>query len=603
MHADTRNDGTPGSAGRPLWSAPAAGRLAAASLLAILVAAAGLRIAGLGFGLPAVYNPDEVPIVSRALAFAKGDLNPHNFLYPSFYFYLLFGWVGTYFVLARAAGTVASIQAFQAQFFTDPTSIYLAARTLGVACGTATVGCVYLLGRRMFGRAAGLCAALFLAAAPVHVIDSHYVKHDVPTTLAIVIAQAAIVSVFPLRPRRPGPWPAVVAGAACGAAFSMHYYAVFLAVPLALAVAARYRAESWKVAAARLAAAAAAMAAVFLLLSPFLLLDAGTAWRDIVANRQIVVDRARALDGGVIGGAGRYIQLLWLDAVGFPVMALAVLGAVMLVQRAWRHAVILLAFPLAFLLFIGNTVPASRYLNPVIPSLALLGGYAVVRIAALAGGRFRWIAILVLAACASLPAFHKSAAADRFFRQTDTRTQAQRFIEEHVPADAGVAVQPYSVQLWPSRDSLREALRARLGTLDAVPQKFAIQLRLDPYPAGYRLVYIGDGGLDADKIYVTYGDLGGSRGLAALRNRGVQYVIVKRYNSPQPATLPFLDALPREGRRMAVFTPYRRDAPPDATGAVEPYLHNTDARIREPLERPGPVVEIWQLNELGPSTY
>ena len=157
MHADTRNDGTPGSAGRPLWSAPAAGRLAAASLLAILVAAAGLRIAGLGFGLPAVYNPDEVPIVSRALAFAKGDLNPHNFLYPSFYFYLLFGWVGMYFVLARAAGTVASIQAFQAQFFTDPTSIYLAARTLGVACGTATVGCVYLLGRRMFGRAAGLC--------------------------------------------------------------------------------------------------------------------------------------------------------------------------------------------------------------------------------------------------------------------------------------------------------------------------------------------------------------------------------------------------------------------------------------------------------------
>jgi hypothetical protein len=37
--------------------------------------------------------------------------------------------------------------------------------------------------------------------------------------------------------------------------------------------------------------------------------------------------------------------------------------------------------------------------------------------------------------------------------------------------------------------------------------------------------------------------------------------------------------------------------------AVEPYLHNTDARIREALERPGPIVEIWQLNDLGPQTH
>jgi 4-amino-4-deoxy-L-arabinose transferase-like glycosyltransferase len=578
-------------------------RLVAASLAAILLAAVALRVAGLAYGLPAVYNPDEVSILSRALAFAKGDLNPHNFLYPSFYFYLLFGWVGTYFVLARVVGTVASLQAFQAQFFTDPTNIYLAARTLGVVCGAATVVAVFVLGRRLFGRAAGLCAAFFLAVAPVHVIDSHYVKHDVAATLAIVAALVAVVSVYPLRPRRAGPWPAAVAGAACGVALSIHYYAVFLALPLALAVMARYRAKSWRLAGARLAAAAAAMAAVFLLLSPFLLVDAGTAWRDIVANREIVVDRARALEGGVIAGAGRYLRLLWLDAVGFPVAALSVLGAVMLAWRAWRHAVILLAFPVVFLLFIGNTVPASRYLNPVIPFLALLGAYAVVRIAAITGERVRWIAVLALAFGAALPAVNKSIRADEFFTQTDTRTLAQRFLEAHVPANAGVAVQPYSVQLWPSRDSLREALLAHLGTLDAVPQKFAIQLRLEPYPAGYRLVYIGDGGLDADKIYVTYAELGGSRGLTALRARGVQYVVVKRYNDPQPATLLFLDALAHEGRRMAVFTPYRSDASPGATAAVEPYLHNTDARIQEPLERPGPIVEIWQLNELGPPTH
>ena len=63
--------------------------------IAVLVAAAlALRASALDFGLPAVYNPDEVAIMSRALAFAKGDLNPHNFLYPTFFFYALFAWIG-----------------------------------------------------------------------------------------------------------------------------------------------------------------------------------------------------------------------------------------------------------------------------------------------------------------------------------------------------------------------------------------------------------------------------------------------------------------------------------------------------------------------------
>ena len=38
-----------------------------------------------------------------------------------------------------------------------------------------------------------------------------------------------------------------------------------------------------------------------------------------------------------------------------------------------------------------------------------------------------------------------------------------------------------------------------------------------------------------------------------------QYVVVKRYNRADPDTLPFMTALSREGQRIAVFSPYRRD--------------------------------------------
>ena len=49
---------------------------------------------------------------------------------------------------------------------------------------------------------AGLAAALFLSVAPTHVRDSHYVKHDVPVTLAIVAAYLAIVALGRRHERR-----------------------------------------------------------------------------------------------------------------------------------------------------------------------------------------------------------------------------------------------------------------------------------------------------------------------------------------------------------------------------------------------------------------
>ncbi len=75
----------------------------------------------------------------------------------------------------------------------------------------------------------------------------------------------------------------------------------------------------------------------------------------------------------------------------------------------------------------------------------------------------------------------------------------------------------------------------------------------------------------------------------------MEYLVLKRYNRPDAETLPFLDALAREGRRIAVFSPYRPSVTADVAATVEPFLHNIDARIDEALERPGPVIEIWRL--------
>lgn len=581
-----------------IGAAPA--RLPRAASLAIVVIAAvalALRLIGLRFGLPAVYNPDEVAIMARALAFAKGSLNPHNFLYPTFYFYVLFAWVGVYLAFVYLSGRVSSVGELQRLYFTDPTGLYTAGRALGAVAGAATTVLVYRLTTHLANRRAGAAAALFLAVAPLGVLDGHYVKHDVFATLLVVLASLACVRVWPGRPGR-GTMDrdVVVAGASCGAAFSTHYYCVFLALPLAWSVYQGRRADGWRAVVRAVGLAGVCAALVFVALSPFLAVEPLAAWRDITANRAIVVDRAVA--AGAFAPALRYLEMLGRESIGVPVIILSLIGIVWMVIAAPRRAILLLAFPVPFLAFISNTVPASRYLNPVLPFVAVFAGWAIAGIATTL--RFRaWMFWALVAACA-LPGALASVRVDRFIRQTDTRTLARDYIERTIPAGATILVQPYSTVLTPSREGLREALTRHVGSPEAASTKFRLQLSLDPYPApAYRLIYLGRGGLDADKIYVDPAELGGEKGLSPLHALGVAFVVFKRYNRLDQEMLPFVAALARGGRRVAVFSPYRPGVTESDRARIDPFLHNTDARIDDALERPGPPLEIWQLDGPG----
>jgi hypothetical protein len=265
-------------------------------------------------------------------------------------------------------------------------------------------------------------------------------------------------------------------------------------------------------------------------------------------------------------------------------------------------AVFLLLFPVAFFLFIMNTFPASRYLNPILPFAALFAGAALS--AAAASIRLRgWIfALAVLAA--ALPGAIASFRADVFLRQDDTRTLARRFIEESVPSDSTILIQPQSVPLTPSRQSLVEALERHLGSVEAASTKYQLQLAQQPYPSpAYRLIFLGHRedarAQDPEKIFVDYPELGGKSALEALHELGVEYVVLKRYNRPDPGTRPFLAALARGGRRIATFSPYRPDVTEVEQARIEPFLHNTDTRIDAALARPGPIVEIWHLDSAG----
>ena len=565
-----------------------------------------LRVVGLQYGLPHVYNPDEVSIMTRALSFAKGTLNPENFLYPTFFFYVLFAWVGAWLGVLWLSGRVGSLGELQQLYFGDPTTIYTAGRLLGAVAGTATIALVYALGRQIANARIALAAAMFVAVSPLHVRDSHYVKHDVPATLLIVLAYVAMLRVWPGTSGRPATRRDVwIAAAACGAAFSTHYYCVFLAVPLLAVVVAHARTDGPRAVLRECLAAAVISAGVFFALSPYILLEPATVWRDVTANREIVVDRA--VEEGAFTPGVRYSEMLLHDTAGIHIVLLAAVGIMMMLRHQTSVAFLLLAFPIPFFLFITNTYPATRYLNPLVPFVAIFGAYGTgclgAGISRLVPRRGAWrpnaTIFWVIAVLAAAPAFVQSARTDLFMRQEDTRTTALRLLAQTVPPGSGVALQPYSAPLAPTRDSLAAALQRHghpADNPDALPAKFRLQLSQNPWPSpAYRVVYLGRG-LDPEKTYVDYAELGGNGALHALRREHVAYVVIKRYNRSDPETLPFLAALAREGRRLAVVSPYRDGTPEADRAAIEPFLHNTDARMHPALERPGPALEIWQID-------
>ena len=308
------------------------------------------------------------------------------------------------------------------------------------------------------------------------------------------------------------------------------------------------------------------------------------------------MDIDRALVGGAFSATAAYLRILLWDSLGWPIWLAAVAGFIWALAADWRRGLVLVSFFVPFFAFIANTVPMSRYLNVVLPLVALAAGYALVRAGRLAGDRAA-VVTPVLVGLALIPGLMSSLAWDMFLKQTDTRTLAGGYIEQQIPSGRSFLVQPYGPPLRQSKQALVEGLRTHLESEQHASPKFQQLLALEPYPEpSYRLIYLGDTGLDKDKVYVHPQEFAPAAGLSPLRRRNIDYVIIKKSNLPNQEIAGLEAALQREGRRLAEFTPYRQGATAEQRARVPPFLHNTAAVIHPELERPGPIVEIWAVN-------
>jgi len=417
---------------------------------ALLAASLALRVWGAKHGLPYAYNADEnAHFVPKAIGlFGHSGLNPHYFVNPPAYTYLLHAVFAVWF--GGRAGVSNS-------FAADPTEVFVVARVVAAFCGTVAIWLLYLAGARLFAdRRIGLLAAGTLAVAFLPVFYSHLALNDVPTLAPICLALYGIAGVLRFGRRR----DYLVAGVGLGLACATKYTAGIVALPLAAAAIAHAlrrgegagRASSSRraVLAGLLVAGAAAVAA-FLVANPYALLDYSSFRADLHHQTSTADDALGKLGLTEDNGIAYYLWTLTWGLGWIPALAAAA-GVVVTTLRRPAIAAILVPAPVLFLLFMGTQARFfGRWLMPIFPMLCLLAAFAIFTLAR-AGGR-RWPALApTLVVGAAIVLWGQGVVASLHIGQVlsraDTRNLTRAWLVDHVPPKTKVVVEPVVPDGW-----------------------------------------------------------------------------------------------------------------------------------------------------------
>lgn len=375
-------------------------------LLLILLVALGLRIYGVNWDSGYGFHPDErslymragcmydvltrapgygncvldfpetepgIPGIKTFLDADRSPLNPHWFPLGS--------------VLIYALVFIRSI----IELFTniDALDMRYAGRTLSALADVGSVFLVYLVGRRMFGQGVGLLAAALTALAVIHIQNSHFYR---PETFSVFFTLGSFWAMLRMVERRR--WrDSLLLGALVGLAMAPKVSVFLLAFPLALAYGyalldsaggrwSGITSQMVQKALYQAYAAGGTALGVFLVLTPYALLDYSTFIGDLVAQTNM------AKLAGLLPFTVQYIdtpafryqiQQTAVWGLGLPLGVAAWLSlpftAVMAIRNRdnRRGDLLLLAWVVPNLFFLESfEVKFLRYVFPLMPFMILM---------------------------------------------------------------------------------------------------------------------------------------------------------------------------------------------------------------------------------------
>lgn len=433
------------------------------AIAGILAMGLALRIHAVGFGLPALNDPDELMFELGALRMLRSlSLNPGWFGHPGTTTMEVLAVVNLgVLAFGRAMGWFADTKVFASAVYANPAWLILPGRLAMVAFGTATIWHTFRLGEELadlqrgpdealLTRRAGLAAAALLAIEPASVAWSQIIRTDIMATFFMLLSLRAALRAM----RREQLRDHLIAGLWLGLAIATKWPTGIAAIAIVGAAAARLIAgQTGRLQiAGHLAASAAATVAGLLAASPYIVLDFSTVVHNLKGETQS--HHLGATGGSPLYNLGWYAGGTVLTGLGIVGCALAAGGVWWLLHR--RAGMVIVPVLIAFTATIcSQALVWERWVLPLVPLLALavgLGWAMLMQRLDRVGTPERKPALkaaglAVLAAALIQPAMATSSR--KIERLNDARQLATTWAAAHIPPGSSVLVEHFAFDIVP----------------------------------------------------------------------------------------------------------------------------------------------------------
>ena len=420
-------------------------------LIPILAIGFGLRIVGLGVGLPDYPDPREPLIAQDILNLIHLESPPQ-----------IYNWPGTaWFYLIAVIGLV--LEAFGLDL-TVAQVIWLG-RFTNVLLSTATIWLTYQIGRELYSRSVGLIGGGLLAVAMLHATnESRFALVDIPATFCVTLLLWLCAKTQSVSFHR-----AVWLGVIAGIGFALKFTTIFAGLSvlaLLFTQEEHFRSSDFFL---KLATVVGVAGAAFTIICPYWLIDLfSPTWNlffDAFFYESSHYQKGHfgLFASGEINWLNRftYLWTLLRWGMGAPLAVLAIAGTLLAIIQRKDGDKILLAFVIPYLLFIGShKLKFVRHLLLIYPALILFAAGCIDRVSTTLS-QWNWgprnsilkqwatptLSVLILGGVGVYSLIYTAAFAS-VMRSAPTTVEAAEWIESNIPPDKAVEHEPEILFDW-----------------------------------------------------------------------------------------------------------------------------------------------------------
>ena len=322
----------------------------------------GLRLWGIGFGLPGLYGPSSEGIIVRnALSFGTGNPVPLFSTYGPISSYILLFFYGIYFIIGYITGLFLTIEDFAIQYFKDPTVFYLLGRSINALLSTISIYLTYSMCSKYASNKFALLAAGIITFLYLPIAAGHIIMADNLCMLLNLLVMINVITFYKTLNIK----NLLLSAFFAALSTLTKYYSILIFLPIIIVLLFAYienKVNIIKIIAQLLLVTLGTI----ILFAPFIFYDFSIFIQDILMVLKVNMNSSSTF----FSSFNSYIMFLisgW--GLGVVFFVFCIFGIIISLKSMEREKIILLSFPLLFIIYLSLNRYMARWLLQIIPML------------------------------------------------------------------------------------------------------------------------------------------------------------------------------------------------------------------------------------------